>query len=337
MSEKALARYYKILDGDERAKYLITKDIRVDVDLAADESVLWKSHEHAMISGESGTRSEVSLLDLKIELAERMLRSCTLCERRCRADRASGKKGHCGVLEPRISTEFLHMGEEPDLIPSHTVFFAGCTFNCIFCQNWDISTDPSNGTKVLPSELARRIERRANGRSGSYSSTSRNVNWVGGDPTPNLLYILGVLKECGTNLPQIWNSNMYMSEDTMRLLDGVVDLYLADYKYGSDACAQRLSNAAEYTRIIQRNHMLGRKHAEMIIRHLILPGHIECCTRPALTWIANNLGDVKVNVMAQYRPEHKARDYPDLARPIRASEYREGLKIAEELRLDLCD
>jgi putative pyruvate formate lyase activating enzyme len=130
---------------------------------------------------------------------------------------------------------------------------------------------------------------------------------------------------------------MYLSVETMKLLNGIVDVYLTDWKYGNDKCASRLSNAPKYTGIMERNHRLGREHAEMIIRHLVLPGHIDCCTRPALTWIAENLKDVQVNVMAQYRPEHRALEFDDIAHPLTLAEYREAIEIAETLGLDLCD
>lgn len=332
-----MVRYFEILEGVERARYLETKSICVDVDLEADDKTLWQAHDSASASRVAGSGGDVSLLAIKTELAERMLRKCGLCERMCGANRFAGEKGLCGVLEPRVNAEFLHMGEEPDLVPSHTIFFAGCTFNCVYCQNWDISTNPAAGVTIGPSDLARKIEQRADRRGGLSSRVSRNVNWVGGDPTSNLPYILKVLKECRANIPQVWNSNMYLSKDAMRLLSGVVDIYLTDYKYGNDTCALRLSNVKDYTRIIQRNHLLGRSHAEMIVRHLVLPGHIDCCTRPALKWIAENLHDVKVNVMAQYRPEYKAEEFPDLNRPLRASEYEKAFEIAEVLHLDLCD
>jgi putative pyruvate formate lyase activating enzyme len=121
----------------------------------------------------------------------------------------------------------------------------------------------------------------------------------------------------------------------MRLLDGIIDVYLTDFKYGNDECALRLSNAPNYMRIIERNHITARAQAELIIRHLVLPGHIECCTRPVLTWIAENLHDVKVNVMAQYHPEHRASNYEEISKPLRLTEYRKALEIAEQLGLDV--
>lgn len=328
MASGPLKRYYEILDGDARARYLMTQSRLTGADLDSDDQALWKVHESAL-SKDVGPAHGQSLLDLKAELATRTLRRCDLCERRCGADRAAGEKGHCGVLEARICSEFLHMGEEPDLVPSYTIFFAGCTFNCVFCQNWDISTRPGAGTSVEPETLARMIESRAN--------HARNVNWVGGDPTSNLPFILNVLRFCTANIPQVWNSNMYMTERTMRLLEGVVDVYLTDFKYGNDSCAKRLSNAEDYMSIVTRNHRLARDQAEVIIRHLVLPNHFECCTEPVLRWISENLSDVRVNVMAQYRPEHRAREHHDIDRPLRMAEYRAAVDLAVELGLDLTD
>lgn len=128
---------------------------------------------------------------------------------------------------------------------------------------------------------------------------------------------------------------MYLSERAMDLLNGVIDLYLTDFKYGNDGCAKRLSNAPDYLRIVRRNHILARESAEMIVRHLVLPGHIDCCTRPVLEWVSSNLRDVKVNVMSQYRPEHRARQSPEISRPLRMEEYKRAIQIAESLGLDL--
>lgn len=337
MSSRALRRYYEILDGDAKARYLLTKETHVAFRKEASEEELWKAHEERPAPGAGPTGS---LLDLKIELGKRMLSRCRLCERRCEVDRRAGRRGHCGVLEPRIASEFIHMGEEPDLVPSYTVFFSGCTFNCVFCQNWDISTRPGSGMRLTAADLARKIELKAGEASRgllAFEGRARNVNWVGGDPTSNLPFVLEVLRECRANIPQVWNSNMYLTEEAMRLLDGVVDVYLTDFKYGNDKCALRLSGAPDYMRIVRRNHVLAREQAEMIIRHLVLPGHIECCTEPVLRWIAENLKDVMVNVMAQYRPEHRAREFQEIARPLRLAEYEKALGIANELGLELSD
>lgn len=339
MVRDPLNRYWRILKGEAEAVYLAAKRTTVDVDLHSDTETLWEAH--AREQPRVGLHGNVSLLDLKIELARRTLMDCTLCERACHVNRVSGEEGHCGVLEARISSEFLHMGEEPELVPSHTIFFSGCTFDCVYCQNHDISTSPKSGKGVPPGLLSKTIQQRALAgvRDGYWPRApiaSRNVNWVGGDPTSNLLFILQTLSQCEANLPQVWNSNMYLTETTLRLLGGIIDVYLTDFKYGDDACAKRLSNVDRYTTITRRNHLLARRQAEVIVRHLVLPSHLECCTRPVLTWIAENLEGVKVNVMGQYRPAHRAMDHGDISRSLSASEYGSALRIAEDLGLDLC-
>jgi len=289
-ARKALPDYFAILGGRARAKYL-------------------------------GCRT----LPEKAGQARSILSSCRLCVRRCGADRAAGELGFCRVLEPRISSEFLHFGEEPELVPSYTIFFAGCTFSCAFCQNWDISQNPKNGVRIKAETLASMID----------GVSARNVNWVGGEPTPNLPHILEVLTHVKKNIPQVWNSNMYLTEESMELLDGVVDVYLTDFKYGSDACALKYSNAPKYWEVVTRNHALAREQAELIVRHLVLPGHVECCTKPALAWIAENLKNVRVNIMDQYRPEYKAREFPDINRKLDRNESKEAYEYGKKLGLNL--
>jgi len=341
-----LRRYKAILMGTEVPAFRQAMATPVGFSGEDDDEKLWNAHESALRERAEGATYVVdgaSLLDLKLELVNRMLRECRLCERRCGADRIAGERGECGVGEARIASMFLHHGEEAPLVPSFTVFFAGCNFKCVFCQNYDISTDPNCGREVPPDSLARRIENLTDvGRAGFHVSLVRewgekakNVNWVGGEPTPNLRYVLEVLKECRANIPQIWNSNMYMSEPTMRLLQGAVDLYLADFKYGNDECAMRLSGAKDYTRIVERNHKLAATHGEVIVRHLMLPGHLECCTIPVLDWLAENTPSVLVNVMDQYHPAHRANEFPELRVGVKAKDYEMALDHAHSLGLRL--
>ncbi|MEG3224332.1 MAG: hypothetical protein BME94_02095 [Methanobacteriales archaeon Met13] len=246
-----------------------------------------------------------SFMDLKIMIAEKIFQECILCPQKCQVDR-NLEPGSCGVTEPRISSEFLHIGEEPPLVPSHTVFFSGCNLNCVFCQNYDISTNPQNGKLINPSALAHRIDQRR--REGS-----RNVNFVGGDPAPNLLYILKTMQLTRENIPVVWNSNMYLSQESMKLLDGFADLYLTDFKYGNDECALMLSGVTNYMGVVAHNHKLAKKAGDVIIRHLILPGHGECCSMPILKWVYKNLGsDVVLNIMGQYQPLYQAFRYSDI-------------------------
>lgn len=342
--ETALRHYFNILQGKE-----LSYKHRASFTPVRDEETLrgqWKEHERVRrtfkstdLSGRltehSGNLSRsgnlfqlkkppFSYLDLKIAIAEKLFENCIFCERRCEINRDE-EPGFCGVMKSKVASEFLHMGEETPLIPSHTIFFTGCTFKCVFCQNMDISQYPHEGIDYSEEKLAELIDKRR--WDGSY-----NVNFVGGDPNPHLLFILKTVSLIRENLPVIWNSNFYMSLEAMQLLDGVVDLYLSDFKYGNDDCAQRLSGVPDYWEVVTRNHKIASASGDMIIRHLVLPGHVECCTIPILDWIYKNLGEeVVLNIMAQYRPMYGAGDHPDLSRFLDGEEYVKAVNHAREL------
>ncbi|MEM3989043.1 MAG: radical SAM protein [Desulfurococcaceae archaeon] len=339
--------YYSVMRNLKPAKFLIVKRIGVEVNpydksLSTDE--LWRLHDDAV--GEFIKifglikRSEVelrelnvpkySLLDVKIELAKRMMEECSVCERRCGARRLEGKTGVCLMADECIvHSYFHHVGEEAPLVPSGTIFYGGCNFKCVFCQNWDISqVKARSGLVVSPIDLAKiQAELRRSG--------ARNINHVGGDPTPHLAFILESLKYLDVNVPQLWNSNMYLTVESMKLLKDVIDIWLPDFKYGSNACAERLSRAPKYFEVVSRNHLIAYESSEMIIRHLVLPNHIECCTKPVLKWISENTPKALVNIMDQYRPEHlvlRSPDkYPDVSRRLKYSEISEAYRYAEEI------
>ena len=341
-AQKSLKRYFAVMNDKLPARFLISKRVPAKVELDSSEDELWRAHAtalkayHKLLGEIDEDKTKIdeleeaspSLLDLKVELANRILHSCHFCEHRCNADRTAGERGVCGVgKRSRVSSEFMHYGEEPELVPSYTIFFSGCTFKCQFCQNWDISQFPDDGVETSPKTLSSLIS--THRRDGA-----RNVNWVGGEPTPNLHNILAALNFCETNIPSVWNSNMYASLEAMELLFGTQDVYLTDLKYGNDDCALKYSKIPKYWRVVTRNHRLAFVDAELIIRHLVLPGHVECCTEPILKWIAENLGkEVRVNIMGQYRPCGRASEYPEINRRPTSAEMDRAFQIAEEVGL----
>lgn len=341
-ARKSLQRYFSAMQGELPPRFQVAKRVAVGADLSGDEKGLWEAHEAGLkefrgllsrvddgkVKLEGLKKPEVSLLDLKVELARRVLKGCYFCERRCLVDRAGGKTGVCGVGDsPRVASEFMHHGEEPELVPSYTIFFNGCTFKCVFCQNWDISQHPGAGIEASPSDLARMAE--AGRKQGA-----RNVNWVGGDPTPNLHAILEALNECNADVPSVWNSNMYLTVDSMKLLFGTQDVYLTDFKYGSDGHALRLSKVPDYFKVVSRNHRLAYADAEMIIRHLVMPNHVDCCTKRVMEWISENLGTIaRVNLMDQYRACYQAAAHEDISRPLTGKEFSRALQMARDAGL----
>ncbi len=269
---------------------------------------------------------EKGLLDKKIEEARKILQSCELCERKCKVNRLKGEKGFCKAgKEWRIFGAHTHMGEEEMLIPSGTIFLAGCTLRCVYCQNAPQSITPEMGEVWSDKEVARWIDKK-------YEEGCRNVNFV--TPDCYLWNILKALKLVKSNTPVVWNSSSYYSEKTANLIKDIVDVYLLDFRYFSEKCAKRLSKAPNYPEVAKRNHLIANKDAEMIIRVLLMPGHLECDAKPILKWIRDNLGpETRVNILAQYRPCWKAMEYKEISRPLETREYEEVLAYAKELGL----
>ena len=283
----------------------------------------------AIVDGKARPRFRSADLESKIETAKAMLKRCELCSHLCEVDRTKGEIGLCHVQDDMLVTScFEHMGEEFFLVPSFTVFFASCTFECQFCQNWDISRRDAVKEAVAwePERLAAVIDQHAN---------CKNVNFVGGEPTPHIPFILDTISKMKADLPVVYNSNFFMSHRSMALLSGVVDLYLSDFKYGSDECAMKFSGISHYFSTMSDNHMAAAADAELLIRHLIMPNHIDCCTKPILEFIAEKFGDrVTVNLMDQYRPMYKAKQIPEISRAIDLREFEMAVGYAEELGLD---
>ncbi len=344
-----LSRYWDIMNEKRIAKYLIAKRIDAKIELNEDISRLWSVHEkirksfrntikridNGELEFESMDTPKVSYLDLKSEIAQRMLEDCIFCERRCRVNRSQGEKGTWCKLDgqARVSSAFLHHGEEAPLVPSGTIFFTSCNFCCVFCQNYDISQIyPENGVEISPEKLAsmaRNLKREG----------ARNINYVGGDPTPNLHVIVESLKYNNLNVTQLWNSNLYCSEETMKILLDTCDVWLPDLKYYENDHAKELSKVPNYWAVVSRNHKMaydhgGLDHGEMIIRHLVMPNHVECCTKPILEWIAENVPKALVNIMAQYRPTHlvgRNKQYSSINRRPTSAEMDKTYKLADEL------
>lgn len=296
MEDKALSRYFSILSGKEKPKFIMAKQSR--------------------------------LLDEKIKEAEKILENCELCERKCKVNRLK-QKSFCQLQDKMlISSYFDHYGEEFFLVPSFTIFFWSCNFSCQYCQNYTISQRLEKPQEMTGEDITKIINQQKH---------CKNINFVGGEPTPQLPFILKILSLINIEKPIVWNSNFYMSTKTLELLRGVVDIYLSDFKYGNDECAEKLSKVKNYTHVVRRNHLLAAKDSdsEIVVRHLILPSHVECCSKPILKWIASNLGkQVIVNIMEQYVPHYNAYKFLEINRNVSEEEFEEVINYAKKLRLN---
>ncbi|WP_366070046.1 radical SAM protein [Methanothrix sp.] len=275
-------------------------------------------------------------LQSRAEEAIRRLEHCEICPRRCGVNRAEGELGFCrtGRLA-KVSSAGPHYGEEPPLVGYHgsgTIFFAGCNLACVFCQNYEIS-QLDMGVEVTAERLA--------GIMMHLQLTGcHNVNLVTpAHVVPQILEALVIAREMGLSIPLVYNSGGYDSVETLRLLDGIIDIYMPDAKYGSDEVAIRYSNAPGYVEVMkaaisEMHRQVGDLVIEngiavrgLLVRHLVLPNNL-AGTEEVVRFISELSKNTYINIMDQYRPEYRADRYNELSRRITLSEYREALRLA---------
>ena len=276
----------------------------------------------------------------KIESAKTMLNSCTLCPRECKVDRISGDTGICNTRDKAmVSSCNPHFGEEAPLVGkngSGTIFFTHCNLMCNFCQNYDISHD-GHGQVIDDEQLARLMLELQN-------IGCHNINFV--TPSHVVAQILSALEiavEKGLSVPLVYNTGGYDKVETLKLLDGVFDIYMPDFKFWDPDIAQRTCNAADYS-IIARKAFVemhrqvgdlvvdedGVAQRGVLVRHLVLPEDL-AGTRQVMHFLARDISpDTYVNIMSQYRPCGRAPEIKELARSISDKEYKEAIEAAKD-------
>lgn len=280
----------------------------------------------------------------RVRASYQHLKSCDLCPHDCGVDRLAGEQGICSAgAQPKIASANVHKGEEPPISGqkgSGTIFLSGCSLRCRFCQNFPIS-QLGNGEEISTSVLAQRMVR-------LQKQGVHNINFV--TPThflPQILAALWLAIPQGLKLPIVWNSSGYEKPDLLRLLEGVVSIYLPDMKYVDEATAVSLSDAPGYcekNRLAVKEMLRQVGHLQLddnglavkglIIRHLVLPNQL-AGTRETLAWIAENLGtETHISLMKQYFPAHRAIEAPDINRKVTDEEYDEAVEALEEFDLE---
>jgi putative pyruvate formate lyase activating enzyme len=254
-------------------------------------------------------------------------RNCRLCEHRCGVDRSLGERGFCKAgTTPRVFRHRVEYGEELELIPSHLFYLSGCDLRCGFCIAGLNAFDPSRG-RALTSDFFN--ESVAWGR----TQGARNLQWVGGEPTIHLPAILDVMSSCPDLPPVVWKSDFHGTPEAFELLDGVVDVYVADFKFGNDGCARRLAGIDNYVRVVTRNLLRVAARSRLIVRHLLLPGHDECCYRPVARWMAANLPRASFSLRDSYLPSWRSGRFPEIAGPLDAQDGQRARDFADRIGL----
>ena len=271
------------------------------------------------------------------------LESCILCPRKCKVNRLKGEKGRClAGINPKIAKIQLHYFEEPCISGtegSGTIFFSGCNLNCKFCQNYKISQE-YKGEEITVTELAEKmIELQKQG--------ANNINFVTGFAyIPQIIESIKLAKKSGLNIPIVYNTSGYENVDSIKMLEGYVDIYLPDFKYYYNELGEKLSNVKDYFEIAKlaikemcrqiekiEYDEFGMMKKGIIIRHLVLPNHIQN-SKQVLKWIKSNIhSDVIVSIMAQYFPTYKASQTEDINRKLNIEEFKDIENFVYNLNL----
>lgn len=284
-------------------------------------------------------------LQRRADEARDRLASCDLCPWQCRVNRLQGEKGRCRVtVAPVISSYNAHFGEEPPLVGSGgsgTIFFTHCNLHCIFCQNWEISqAGAGRETKIeILAEIMLALQKKG----------CHNINLV--TPTPHVAAFLAALPlavEKGLHLPFVYNSGGYESLKTLKLLQGIVDIYMPDFKFWDTETAKYFCSPPDYPQrareaLLEMQKQVGDLKTDrrgiayrgLLVRHLVLPADLAGTTE-VVHFLAGKISPrCTINIMAQYYPAYQADNHPPLDRRLLPSEYREAKKSAVSAGLRL--
>ena len=272
-----------------------------------------------------------------------ILEQCTICPHNCKINRKNGQVGRCKSKDTvKIALYSTHNFEEPCVSGkngSGTVFFSNCNMNCVFCQNYEISQQ-GKGKEITIERLAEIFLEQQN-------RNVNNINLV--TPTsyvPQIIEAIKLARKQGLKLPIVYNTNGYEKVETLKMLEGYIDIYLPDFKYSDNKLAKRLSKVDNYFEITtealkEMYRQTGKAIFDdrgimkkgMIIRHLVLPNHI-LNSRRVLKWINDNMNDVYVSIMAQYFPTYKAKEINEINRKLTKEEYNQIENYLYRLNLE---
>ncbi len=271
-----------------------------------------------------------------------LLEKCELCPRRCKAERLRGKKGYCGIADEMVIAHYgPHHGEEPPISGtkgSGNIFFSSCNLRCLFCQNHQISHEKLGNAVSVEGLVGIFFELAETG--------CHNINLVSPTPyVPHIALAIEKAKDKGLRIPFVYNTNAYENVETVRILEGLIDIYLPDFKYWSPQIAHRLSDAPversypDHAKavILEMKRQVGDLAIEgglakkgLLVRHLVLPGNL-AGSKQVIGWIKDSLGSQTfVSLMSQYFPLHKAETYPMINREIREDEYESLIGLMAE-------
>lgn len=257
------------------------------------------------------------------------MESCVLCGHRCKVNRLKGQLGKCRAgINPTVASFCAHHGEEPMISGkrgSGTIFFSHCCLKCVYCQNYEIS-QLADGREVGTDELAQIML-------NLQDEGVQNINLV--SPThygPQIIEALAIARERGLEIPAVYNTGGYDSIELLKALEGKIEIYMPDFKYYNNAAALKYSGAGNYAEVAKAGIAEMFRQARILVRHLVLPNDL-AGSEKGLDFLASLSKDIWVSIMAQYNPQYRAREFPELSRRLSLKEYQRVVDHAEAVGL----
>jgi putative pyruvate formate lyase activating enzyme len=257
------------------------------------------------------------------------LKVCSLCAHDCGVNRMEGELGVCRAgADARVFSAQVEVGDELELVPTFAIAFSGCDLRCDFCITGESSWNPRAGEPV-------QLQRLAKDARAALTVGARTIMFLGGEPTIHLPTALEIAAILPPTARLVWKTNGHASRQALEWLADVFDVWLVDYKFGNDDCASRLARVPNYTATVRENLLWAANHGELIVRHLLMPGHFDCCWRPIAKWLRDCLPGVKMSLRAGFWPAWKAARHAELRRTVNAREAEWASALAAEFDLNL--
>jgi putative pyruvate formate lyase activating enzyme len=281
------------------------------------------------IAGSSRLGKRAAIAGRRAKIARALLADCRFCAHDCRVNRLAGEQGLCHAgAEVRFFSAQVEVSDELELIPTYAVALSGCDLRCAFCITGESSWNARAGQSFNVSSMAEKARR-------ALRNGARTVMLFGGEPTIHLPAALEFVAAMPATAKLVWKTNAHGSPQARELLDGIFDVWLADFKFGNDECAQRLAKISDYGRVVKENLIWASEHSELIVRHLLMPGHVECCWLPVAEWLAEHLPGVKVSLGLGFWPAWQTSRHEELKRAVSITETNRAREIARRYDIRL--
>ena len=277
----------------------------------------------------SQTKTRSTLAAERALRAREEMANCNLCAHRCGVNRLEGPAGLCHAnATARFFSAQVEVSDELELIPSFAIALSGCDLRCDFCITGASSWNSRAGLGFDAAAMAIRVRQALTGG-------ARTVMLLGGEPTIHLPSALELVARLPDEAKLIWKTNAHGSPEACELLKGMFNVWLVDYKFGNDACARRLAKVSDYAAIVRRNLIWANQHSDLIVRHLLMPGHLECCWQPVAEWLAENIPGARVNLRSGFWPAWQAARHSEMHNAVSAEETKRATAIARDCKLNL--